>query len=418
MTRLFEVETPSTEEERLELIGRWRLEELVEDAFFDAIAATAARICDAPTGLVSIITRDRQCNVGKFGFEQATVPRESSICSHVMTNRRVMIVEDTREDVVFANTSPVTVSPDIRFYVGIPLLIDNRIAVGALSIIDTKPRRLTIEERAGLMEIVHQVEQKLNAAVAGIENAPTSDTDSVLFHKTFLGSYLMKTLRRHVAFSLADVERLGNEGADSSPEESLLRELHWTLATIDRLAESTQAILDDSDGRLRSKAPVCIGDLIDQAREHFTHQLQARSARFEVIHEVDEDAVFGDATLLADVMTRVIELTLRTSVSGTDIDVVIGARQQHLTLRITSEGELPPEPFRSRILASEQSLEGDTEIDFDFDPDFEWTSTLKLCAMIIKAHDGTIALEEERPGVRSIVVTLPAASRDRTLELH
>ncbi len=421
------------------MLDRWQLADLVDVEFFDEIANTAALLCEASTGLISLVTRFEQCNIGKFGFEHRSIDLDQSFCSQVVVNKRMMIVEDATEHPELVNNALVTGPPYIRFYVGIPLLVDNRVAVGALCVFDHKPRRLSIQERAGLMALVHHVEQKLHAAVGGIEGVTIAANEALaelarqaapevvgsqvkfdgllvelarqyekrLSHKTFLSTMLLTKMRLHLGFLRADTEWLGKNRSDVSQSVRLHDEIHWTLDMVDQLAEANQAILGDPEGKLRSSTAVSFGGVVQKARSSILQQLRLRTGSFVVTQKAVEDHVFGDPTLLEDFATRIFAMTLRTVEPDSDIEVVIENRGSDLIMEVYSDGEVPPEPVRKRLF----EMHTDSEVVLT-DLAHEWERSLQLCAMIIESHEGSIDFRDAGANRRCLHVTLPTAVQD------
>ena len=129
----------------------------------DAVARLAARVCNAPIALVSLVTRDSQVFVGQSGLGVGQTPREQSFCAHAMHHPRAMIVPDALADPRFAENPLVTGAPHIRFYAGQPLRSADGTPLGSLCVIDTMPR-------AGLdAEQIDNLEILADAAMASLE---------------------------------------------------------------------------------------------------------------------------------------------------------------------------------------------------------------------------------------------------------
>ena len=74
------------------------------------------------------------------------IPRESSVCAHAVAANAILVVEDLASDRRFAN-NPILKKLKLRFYAGVPLRAPGGQPVGALCILDTKPRHFGEAER-------------------------------------------------------------------------------------------------------------------------------------------------------------------------------------------------------------------------------------------------------------------------------
>lgn len=119
----------------------------------NAIVNAAARIAGASMSAISLIDTDRQwfkatCNMG--GATQTE--REISFCAHTIHQADRMIVADATLDPRFRDNPVVTGPAHIRFYAGFVLRLDGH-ALGALCVVDTEPRRLSVEQVLKLQDL-------------------------------------------------------------------------------------------------------------------------------------------------------------------------------------------------------------------------------------------------------------------------
>jgi len=141
---------PSDEAERQAALDRTGLLRPGEIPDLQDIVELAARICDVPIALVSLVDRDRQFFKARIGLDAGETPRDISFCGHAILGDEPFVVPDAAADERFADNPLVTGPPHIRFYAGIPLLVDQRHAIGTLCVIDSQPRALDEAMRDGL----------------------------------------------------------------------------------------------------------------------------------------------------------------------------------------------------------------------------------------------------------------------------
>ena len=151
-------EKPLDEKERIAALKRYEiLDTLSEDAYDDLLAILAG-ICGAPMGAISLIDEERQWFKAKLGLDLNETPRDDSFCAHaILQPNELMVVEDTHDDPRFTRNPLVTGVPNVRFYAGAPLTGMDGHAMGALCVMDAKPRQLTSFQKSALRSLSRQV---------------------------------------------------------------------------------------------------------------------------------------------------------------------------------------------------------------------------------------------------------------------
>jgi GAF domain-containing protein len=128
------------ESQRERAIDEIDLGSLRDSGRLDRITAFAAKLCEAPIALVSLVERDRQFFPAKTGLDVHETPRPTSFCAHAMLGDEIMVVADATRDPRFADNPLVTGDPHIRFYAGAPLVNDEGVPLGSLCVIDRTAR--------------------------------------------------------------------------------------------------------------------------------------------------------------------------------------------------------------------------------------------------------------------------------------
>jgi GAF domain-containing protein len=144
---------PENESARQDALERTGLLQTGENKDLQDIVELAATICQVPMAMVSLIDRDRQVHKARVGIDAPGLPRALSICGHAILGPDPFIVPDATADERFATNPLVTGPMHIRFYAGIPLIVDGDHALGALCILDTQPRELDDRTRDSLQRL-------------------------------------------------------------------------------------------------------------------------------------------------------------------------------------------------------------------------------------------------------------------------
>lgn len=141
--RLIPRPVPSNEEERLSNLESYDIINRELEVEYDDIAQLAAEICNAELALVNFIDESKQWTKASFGMGRRQFERCDSVCQYTIMNEEEFIVEDLAIDDRFKDFWYVKDDPKLRFYAGVPLTSSEGFNLGALCVLDTKPRSLS-----------------------------------------------------------------------------------------------------------------------------------------------------------------------------------------------------------------------------------------------------------------------------------
>jgi hypothetical protein len=132
-------------------------------ATLDRIVELAARIFDVPMVAINILRGDIQVTAAGLGAIETglVTPREESFCDHTIRTPGPLVVADARADTRFSAKPSVTGDPNIRFYAGQPLAAPTGERIGALCLVDDRPRDLTDDQIDLLRVLADWVEREL-----------------------------------------------------------------------------------------------------------------------------------------------------------------------------------------------------------------------------------------------------------------
>lgn len=135
--------TPA-ESRRLAVLDSLRVMDTAPEPVFDELVRAAAEVARRPISLMSLVDASRQWFKANVGLEGMTeTPREYAFCQHVVQTRQVLQVPDAQADARFADNPLVTGAPNFRAYTGVPILLEDGTALGALCVIDDAPGKLS-----------------------------------------------------------------------------------------------------------------------------------------------------------------------------------------------------------------------------------------------------------------------------------
>lgn len=153
---------PPDEPERLRSLRSLELLDTPPEERFDRITRIAQSLFDVPMALVSLVDADRQWFKSRQGIDVSETERAVSFCGHAIRGSDLFIVPDAAKDERFAGNPLVAGAPDVRFYAGAPLTAPDGHRIGALCLIDRRPRDLDPAQRKALRDLADLVEDEIS----------------------------------------------------------------------------------------------------------------------------------------------------------------------------------------------------------------------------------------------------------------
>jgi len=133
------------------------------DAFLDEVVKIAALYFKTPICLITILDRKRQWFRARVGTDLQETPRADSFCAYSVAIGDSVEVCDAQQDERFRCNPLVTGEPGIRYYAGMPLVLDGGLVLGNLCVIDTQPRPLmSAADKAMLEQIARLATTRLD----------------------------------------------------------------------------------------------------------------------------------------------------------------------------------------------------------------------------------------------------------------
>jgi PAS domain S-box-containing protein len=155
--------TALSENLRLAALDRCGILDTPPDPHFDRITRLAAQMFGAPMAAISFVAHDRSWFKSTYGFGLSQLARSASFCSHTIDCPEALVIPDAILDERFAGLALVAGRPRVRFYAGVPVVTIGGFAVGAIAVMDTRPRGpLSESERCTLHDFSALISRELN----------------------------------------------------------------------------------------------------------------------------------------------------------------------------------------------------------------------------------------------------------------
>ncbi|GGN75890.1 sensor histidine kinase [Actinoplanes lobatus] len=291
-------------------------------AVLDDLTRLAASMFDTPMAAVSLIDRDRQWFAGSTGLADEQTSLDLSFCKHVIPARTPLIVPNTTLDPRFAAAPNVTGTPKIRFYAGAPIIDPDGHTLGAMCVIDDRPRVLHDRQVENLVTLAGQAAVHLTSIRDRMRMADLGDELSrAVQREDDLVSAISHELRTPVASIQGYLEILGDQ-EELAAYRKLIDPIHRNgerlMRMVDHLLAGTrpgEAPLPPPTGRVELDAVV-------QAAFQSCGSLIALRAEQPRLHTGAAVPVRADLPRLADAITQV----LRNALLFTPMDRAITVR--------------------------------------------------------------------------------------------
>ena len=130
------------EQNRLNALKNYHILDTPPDPSFDNITLLASKLFNVPISLISFVDEHRVWSKSHFGTEVEEYERVAGFCTTTILDITPHIIYDASTDLRSINHPLVKQKDGVRFYAGIPLIIEGKYNLGTLCIIDFKPRQI------------------------------------------------------------------------------------------------------------------------------------------------------------------------------------------------------------------------------------------------------------------------------------
>ena len=364
-----------------------------------AIVEMAARVVGVPMATINLITHDKQHQVATYGFESSVCSREDSMCAQVLHLDSPIIVPDARLDERFRTNPFVTGEIGlVRFYASHRLITPEGVVIGTLCVFDVEPRPMLDDvQRTALRTLAARVVDVLELELRSRDLQSSNERLAAFAGRV---SHDLKTPLSSITLALGLLqEQLEDQGVVSDTQQAE-RLVEKALAGSERM----RRLIDDAlaysklGGRL-TREPV---DLDAVAKEVVADAIGAHPEAS--VEAGPMPVVDGDVVQLRSVLQNLVENAIRYRSVGVAPVVRIAAEQQGPMWRVevSDNGRGIPESARERVFEPRVRLEDDGEGS---------GLGLDICRTVVRAHGGTIGVDDSPLGGTTMWVELPARRR-------
>lgn len=385
-----------------------------EDAY-ERIVRRVSEFFDTPICLIAFAGKHEQWFKAKKGVQAGAAPREASFCQAALESGDLFIVEDALKEPRFAHHPLVTGEPFARFYAGVPLFVEDRVPVGTLCVLDTKPRRLSEEECLAIKDfaaiVVDELHLRLRTFRLEAQLARQNQAEATALASQKARADFLAMVTHEVRAPLNAIAGMVTQlyEPDSRMDDPMLVEsLRDSTAHLVRIVNE---VLDlarlEATGFHFARAPFDLHRELRCALAIVRPQAAAKGIGLDLhISDVLPATLIGDRTRVAQIVLNLLsnavkftdrgKVTLSAEVSGK------GTEHAELALRVTDTGVGMNADTLAKI------FHGFADIAPGVREQYGGTGLgLAICAKLVQGMGGVIDVQS-KPGVgTSIVCALP-----------
>jgi two-component system sensor kinase FixL len=179
--RRLPMHTMADDQQRVAAVRRTGLLDVPNEERFDKLTRLACHLLRVPIALVSLMDADRQFYVSAQGLPEPwaglrEAPLSHSFCRSVLQTGRPLAVSNAPADARLQN-NPAIQDLGVVAFLAVPLALPNGAIVGALCVVDSRPRNWDAVEVAALTDLAGAVMAEI---AAGLRHRELEATDAAL----------------------------------------------------------------------------------------------------------------------------------------------------------------------------------------------------------------------------------------------
>lgn len=234
---------PEDDLDRLSTLRSYDILDTPPEEAFDRVSKLASAFFDVPVALVNLVDENRLWVKSCVGIEVDEVPRDVAFCSHTIVQSAALVVPDMLKDDRFRDNPLVTGDPHVRFYAGVPLLLDGH-NLGTVCLLDFKPREFDDVMCQQLQDFAHIVcdQLELRLVARDIDSARQAAEAATGVQSGFLGS-MARELKAPLNSVLGFAQLLKKELAAFAGDEQKIY-IDQIIANTSHLAQTVDDVLE------------------------------------------------------------------------------------------------------------------------------------------------------------------------------
>lgn len=143
--------------ERLQKLYSYNILDMEPEDQFDDLTKLTASILDVPICLITLMEADWQPFISNVGTDMKGNHRELAFCKYCVVQENILEITDTTMDERVSQNPIVVNAPNLRYYIGAPLIDSEGFIIGTVCGYDLKPRQMSEFQKNALQQITATV---------------------------------------------------------------------------------------------------------------------------------------------------------------------------------------------------------------------------------------------------------------------
>jgi two-component system, sensor histidine kinase len=397
------LEQDLTERKRLQSLYEYQVLDTGPEKEFDELTRLAAEISNTPISRIHLINEDRQWPKAKFGGEYVSteLPRNQAVCRYTIQKNNAFEVKDLSKDPRFSDLPYVAGGPKLRYYYGVPLIDPRGYAIGALCVLDYKPRKLTDTQKRQLQIVADEVMARFELRKKNTELEKLNE------HKVALMKMLSHDMRSPLNGIIGMSSLLKSEVLDENQREvaSLLEQSAMQLNQM--IDEIMSYSLIESKGFSLNPARTDLDTVVSSMMRLFTPVAQSKNIELAIQNSVDTEVDIDRSKfeqIFGNLLSNALKFTNAGGLVTGNLELLMEeGRDPVLQLQVRDSGIGMDDGQISRL------FEGDRDISEKGTSGEKSTGIgLSIIKHFVELHSGNIEVSS-RPGSGTLfTVKLPA----------
>ena len=394
-------QSSKTEFRRLLKLAELDVDFSTVDQKLDDLTKLAAHITGTPISLINLLEANTQWTVSSFGLDIRHTPREDTVCQYVIQSDIPLEISSMTEDDRFKDKQYVTESPHIRYYYGIPLSNGDGNRVGALCVMDTKPKDLT-DTQKDMLDII--ADQAMNC----IQNHHKMKMmQEAIDNLKLVQQKVTHDIRGPIGGIIGIAEIMESELEDPDFEE-----YRRFLELIKSGGQSVLELADDilsNDFRLSTDVDeytfqTNINELKAKLLALYKPQALSKSIDLNAVVAAEEPERYFPKHKLMQVFGNLITNAIKFTEPGGRIDIELALIETHettLKFRVTDNGQVMSPERIDEILSDNPESTAGTRLERGFGYGFQ------LARHLVESLNGELFIDSEPDAGTSVTVFIP-----------